>query len=79
MPSKNEESIDQYINEIIAGVPEENRPDPAVACRQGCPKANWMREDLDLRCYCHSMGVNTWPRTRLNDCLDRRRAIEAER
>ena len=70
-----DDSIDRYLDRIIRSVPEANRPKDTVICRRGCPKANWIREDQHLRCYCHSMGVFSWPKLALDDCVDRQRAL----
>jgi hypothetical protein len=70
-----DDSIDRYVDKIIRAVPETNRPGADVICRQGCPKANWVREGQRLRCYCHSMGAFSWPKLELNDCADRKRAL----
>ncbi len=74
-----DDSIDRYVDRIIRAVPEANRPAENVVCRQGCPNANWIREGDNLRCYCHSMGVFSWPKLALDDCVDRQRALQEAR
>ena len=72
-----DDSIDRYVDEMMRAVSEANRPANTVICRQGCPKANWMREGDQLRCYCHSMGAFSWPKLDIQACADRERALRA--
>ena len=74
-----EASIAAYVDRIIRAVPEANRPGGVIACAMGCPKANWIRTGDTVRCYCHSMGVISWPRMEVEECLDRERALLSER
>lgn len=78
MDNPDDDSIERYVDRMIRKVPESNRPGSEIICKQGCPKANWIREGDNLRCYCHSMGVFSWPRLKLEDCLDRMRALAAK-
>ncbi|MEA1085063.1 hypothetical protein SFC76_12405 [Sphingomonas sp. CD22] len=78
MTQDDDGSIERYVDEMIRSVPEVNRPDPQISCRQGCPKANWLREKETLRCYCHAMGVFSWPRLNLERCTDRQRALRPQ-
>lgn len=77
MPPEDDDSIERYVDRMIRSVPEANQPEADIICRQGCPKANWLREDQTLRCYCHSIGAFSWPRLNLHDCVDRQRALRA--
>ncbi len=76
---QDEASIETYVDQIFRAVPEANRPGATIVCATGCPKANWIRTGETLRCYCHAMGVISWPKLEVDDCLDRERALRNDR